>query len=317
MRNNLAIRLGVVFSFLALALGAWSQAPKSNEDYVLGVGDVISIAVFGDPDLSRSEVRIIGEGYITMPLLPNERLKASGRTAESLGIAISDAYKKNHILKDPQVSVSIKEFHSSPVTVAGAVGKATTLQVQGRTSLMQAITAAEWFAKDVGTTITISRRGEKGPEGTVTQARSFNIPVKDFLQRPEDPTVNVELVGGDIVTVSRTEFVYIGGAVTKPGMLAVGDNPNWTILTVLAAVGNPTKIAKLDSCAIRRMKLDGTTEDIPVNAKKILDRKAADVQLMANDILLVPTSAGKAALYKAAETLSGAASGLLVVAAGR
>jgi polysaccharide export outer membrane protein len=289
---------------MALAQEKGEALPPASlegpEDHILGPGDRISISIFGDPELSQSDVRINGQGNITLPLV--KEVKAGGKTALELQSAIAEAYKSGHFLKDPQVTVVIREVRSSPVTVAGAVAKASRLQMQGRVTLLQAITEAGSF-HDAGSKVIIDRPAHV-VGGTQVGPQVIVIQVKDLQMKPGDPTVNIDLQAGDIVTVSPAEFVFVGGAVGKPGKLAMNEVPNWSILSALAAVGNVTKVAKMEHSVILRAGPNGTTTEIPVNIKKVLERKDPDVKLTANDIVLVPESPGRKALYAAGQTLS-------------
>jgi polysaccharide export outer membrane protein len=284
-----------------MAQGQAESPMRGSPDYVLGAGDKISVSVFGDPDLSQPDISISGRGVITLPLV--HEVQAAGKTAAELQSTISAAYKDGHFLKDPQVTVIIKEIRSSPVTIAGAVGKPAQLQMQGHMTLLQGITEAGSFL-NAGSKVTVNRTGPKGPDGRPSDPQIFVIQVKDLQQRPGDPTVNIDLQAGDIVTVSPQEYLFVGGAVTKPGRLGMNQVERWSILSVLAEVGNPTKVAKTENAVIVRTNPDGTKTEIPVNLKLVFQRKNPDVYMVANDILLVPESAGRKALYKAADTLS-------------
>src|SRR5258708_15254708 len=233
MRFSLRALTGVLtFSTLALTWGQTpSQSPPvsqslarapdrsagvlfgSGDDYLLGAGDVVNVSIYADPELSR-DCRISSDGYIVMPLL-NDKLKAAGKTAEQLQNAISEAYKAHNILKNPQATVSVKEFHSSPVSLMGAVGRSTTIQVQGHVTLFEAITMADGFAKDAGTKITVTRKATVTPEGQTIPGETLVIARHALEDKTNDPAVNISLQGGDIVVVSRAEFIYIGGAVSK------------------------------------------------------------------------------------------------------
>ncbi len=276
---------------------------------MLGPGDVVSVSLYGEPEMAR-DCSIRGDGSIFLPML-RDKIGAAGKTSEQLQQVIEEAYRSEKLYKNPLVTVSIKEFRSSPVTVTGAVIKPSTIQVQGHTTLLQAITMVDGLAPTAGTKILISHVNTTDAAGLKVPGATETVEIRALMDHPDDPKVNVALRGGDIVTVQRTDYVYVGGAVGKPGMLAMNEVDSWTVLKALAAVGNLTKIAKKDASVIMRKKKDGTTEQIPVDLAKILKRQTADVTLYANDILLVPESGGLKAMYAAMQTLN-AASGMAV-----
>jgi polysaccharide export outer membrane protein len=281
----------------------------AGEVYVLGPGDVVSFSLYGEPDMSR-DCSIRGDGSVFLPML-KDKIHAAGKTADELQEVIADSYRSGKLFKDPIVTVVIKEFRSSPVTLTGAVNRPATIQVQGRTSLLQAITMVGGLTPKAGNKIHINHAGTTDATGTAVPGSSETVVLRDLLDHPDDPKLNVMLRGGDIVTVQLTDYVYVGGAVMKPGMLAMNEVDTWTVLKALAASGNLTKIAKRDASVIIRKKPDGTTEQIPLHLAEILQRKSGDVTLYANDILLIPESMGMKALYAAAQTLNGASGGLV------
>jgi polysaccharide biosynthesis/export protein len=281
-----------------------------GEEYLLGPGDMITVNIDGELELGR-DCSIRGDGSIFLALL-KDKIQAAGKTAEQLQQVIGEAYRSEKLLKNPLVTVTIREFRSSPVTITGMVSRPSTIQVQGHTTLLQALTMAGGLSSTADSKLLVSHAASAGASGAGNQGTGQTIAYHMLLAHPDDPKVNITLRGGDIVTVQRTDYVYVGGAVLKPGMLAMNEVENWTVLKALAAVGNLTKVAKRDASVIVRTKPDGTKEQIPLDLGKILQRKSDDVTLYANDVLLIPESAGLKALYKAVDTISGSSSGLIV-----
>ncbi len=281
----------------------------AGEIYRLGVGDTITVTFFNESDLNR-ECYIRGDGSIFLAML-REPIKAAGKTPEDLQHEIEDAYRNQKLYKNPMVTVSVKEFRSSPVTITGYVVKPVTIQVQGRTTLTTALAMAGGLSQQAGTKIHVSHPERTDAAGITVPAPSETISYHDLLEHPDNKEINVTLHGGDVVTVQRTDYVYVGGAVNKPGMLALNEVDSWTVLKALAACGNLSRVAKKDATVIVRKKEDGTTDQIPLDLAKILHREAPDVVLRANDIILVPESAGLKALYAAAQTLNGMSSGVV------
>src|SRR5437764_1467089 len=113
MRFNARASAAVAFClfFANVLANAQASSNTSSDEYILGVGDVISVAINGDPELSRADLKINGSGQVYLPLLANG-VKASGKTAAGLQAEISEAYKSGHFLKNPQAVVTVKEYHS-------------------------------------------------------------------------------------------------------------------------------------------------------------------------------------------------------------
>jgi len=119
-----------------------SQAPTTNmvrPDYIIGPDDVISVDVFQIPDLSRT-VQVDSEGKILLPLLGS--VPAAGRSVSQLSQQIAAAYGDKYV-RDPKVTVSVKNSESQKVTVDGAVVQPGIYPITSGTTLMQAIALAK------------------------------------------------------------------------------------------------------------------------------------------------------------------------------
>jgi polysaccharide export outer membrane protein len=107
--------------------------------------------------------------------------------------------------------------------------------------------------------------------------------------------------------------VYVLGAVAKPSGFLM-DNDNLTVLKAITLAGGTTRVAKLNQAKLLRKTPEGLKE-MPLPVKQILQLKSPDLTLQAEDILYVPTSAGKAAAYRGTEAIFQAATALSIVAA--
>src|SRR5438046_9716961 len=95
-------------------------------DYVIGNGDLLDIEVFDVKELSR-EVRVSQTGSIGIPLVP-VRLHVGGLTEVQTEQKIAEVLEANGLVSHPQVSVSVKERKSKPITLVGAVQHAKVYQ---------------------------------------------------------------------------------------------------------------------------------------------------------------------------------------------
>jgi polysaccharide export outer membrane protein len=122
------------------------------------------------------------------------------------------------------------------------------------------------------------------------------------LMESGDATNNIILQAGDIVTVPHSGIVYVLGSVGRPGgFVLANDRGQMTTLKVLALAGGLTRTAKADHAVIVRKDVQGQQHQVEVDLQKVMDRKAEDVQLQPSDILYVPNSAAKQAIYRGLE----------------
>ena len=110
-----AILLLAAMSLGPIPAAAQDQPAKASE-YVLGEGDVLSISVFGDGQLSVT-VPIGPDGDVSVPLAG--RIKAGGRTAVQLAADIASALST--YMKNPSVTVNVVEYRKASVVVLGQV----------------------------------------------------------------------------------------------------------------------------------------------------------------------------------------------------
>ena len=177
----------------------------------VGPNDLIAVSVYDAPELSRT-VRISGDGFIRLPML-KQRIKAEGSYPADLETAIVKALREEQILVDPFVTVTIAEYHSRPISVAGAVKMPLVFQAEGPTTLLEAIARAQGLREDAGREILVSR-SQPGADGKpVVLTRRINV---RGLIDDADPALNVKLTGGEEVRVPEVSKIYIVGNVKSP-----------------------------------------------------------------------------------------------------
>jgi polysaccharide export outer membrane protein len=160
--------------------------------------------------------------------------------------------------------------------------------------------------------------GKDAPVPTMPPALSNTITVNlNQLMESGDPVNNIILQAGDIVTVPHAGIVYVLGAVGRPGgFVLANDRAQMTTLKMLALAGGLNRTAKSDHAVIIRRDRQGQQHEQMVDLKKVVQRKAEDVRLEASDILYVPDSNAKKALYKAGEIVLGVGTGLALYRVG-
>jgi len=107
-------------------------------DYKIGPQDTLIVDVFQVPDLSKT-VQVETSGTILLPLIG--QVVATGRTPKQLSDDISEQLSKSYV-KDPLVTVTVKESSSQKVTIDGAVVQPGIYPIAGNTTLMQAVALA-------------------------------------------------------------------------------------------------------------------------------------------------------------------------------
>jgi polysaccharide export outer membrane protein len=307
---------------------ALAQSARQGE-YVIGPGDLLNIEVFDVPELSR-DVRVSESGFVTIPLIP-VKVQAGSLTPFQFQDKLAELLQANGLVTHPQVTVTVKEQHSEPITVIGAVKTPLTIQAVHQMSLLQVLSQAGGIADDAGNKVLITRkpsaRGEEStmgaaaggtaepvsPKALASTQDTISIDLNDLLDSG-DAKYNIPLVGGDVVTVPRAGVVYAVGAVQRPGGFALAtDRQQLTVLRVVSLAGGLLPTAKPGSAMILRQPPGSSQrQEVPVDVKKILTLKSEDIPLRQNDILYVPDSTGKHALRRSAEVAIAIATGAAI-----
>lgn len=281
--------LAVALVLSATSAGAQSEseamAPPAGgpreDEYRIGPGDVLSVDVFGMPELTR-KVRILRDGKILLPLVG--AFPIGGLTLEEAETEIAKLLEERRLVRVPQVSLFVEEYVSRGVTIHGAVKDPGVYQMLGSRTLLEMLGEAGGISgSDVnGGLISVWATDEDGKQ-TRTQIDL------DRLINQADMSLNMRLRPGNIVMVpfDRLSRVYVSGAVQDPGAVEFSDGEGITVLQAITAAGGPNERTKLSKVSVLRPNPDGSQEKIKVDVKKIQRGKAPDLPLRNNDVVVV------------------------------
>jgi polysaccharide export outer membrane protein len=264
---------------LGLAAALLSLAARAPGDHPVGAEDLLEISVFEIPELNRT-VRVSEGGTISLPLLGEMQVR--GLSVMELEARLREELAKKYV-KDPQVSVFVREYGSKKVSVIGAVGKPGVYEMLGPRTLLQVLSQAGGLTEDAGAELYVIRDGA-GAEG---ERRA--IPVADLLAS-RDPALNVDVRPGDIISVpiDRQVYVYVDGAVKTPGRIEQLASRPITLLQAIAKAGGTTERANLKEVQILRQNGEGAQTVVEVSLKRIRQGKEPDPLLKDGDIVVVP-----------------------------
>ncbi|HXQ71287.1 MAG TPA: polysaccharide biosynthesis/export family protein [Pyrinomonadaceae bacterium] len=286
MRNVLVAGILLVLSLTAQA--------QQDDRYRIGAGDVLDIRIYNRPQLSREAVRVEGSGMIRMPLIETE-IQAACQTEGELAKEIATRYTKYY--RNLQIDVFIKEYHSRQVAVIGAVNDQSRFELQRRVRLLELLTYAKGPSVKAGQTINIVHSTNispcKQPTENEDNAAFSSFKLGDVLAgKPES---NPYLEAGDIVTVPEADQVYVVGNVFMP--LTIPLREPVTLTRAIAMAGGLKQDTRKDKIRVLRQE-PGTSvrKEITVDLYAIEKKRSEDLALAPNDIVDVPTSAGKSFL---------------------
>lgn len=166
MQIRLLVRWFVLAVVVALALGCASapvrpvNLPPPIETNTLGVDDVFEVYVYDEPSMSKP-FRVAPDGTIDFPLVGT--VEVEGKEPQEIAALLRQRLREKQILKNPSVSVSVKEVNSKKFAVFGQVQKPGQFPMTPGTTVTMAISVAGGFTQLADRDrITVTRKIGKG-----------------------------------------------------------------------------------------------------------------------------------------------------------
>lgn len=223
---------------------------ESPGDYLLGAGDLITVTVFETADLN-AEVRVSSRGFVSLPLLDN--VEVVNMTAAEAEEKIEKLYREKY-LKDPHVTVYIKEHISKQITLVGAVTKPGTYDYVSKRRLLDVIAIANGLSSKAGSTAYVSRQ-----DAASKKSVSYMVDLDELLKKGAMEQ-NLVVLGGDVIFVPESGQCFIDGAVRKPGTYPI--STKMTVTEGITLAGGLASYAKNDSIKLIRYMGKGKKREI-------------------------------------------------------
>lgn len=268
----------MLFTFASL----FSAVPAAAQDgeYRVGPKDLLEIRVLEIPELNV-ERRVGDNGFISLPLVGE--VSVQGLNAVEVRQRLEDLLRSRYVNR-ANVSVVVKEFANKPVSIVGAVVKPGSLNISGRWTLLQAISAAGGLAANAGRKIFILRTADNGLTDTL------EVDVDDLFRNASEQW-NIPIFPSDVVNVPAVSkvTVFAMGEVNKPGALEFTTDDRLTLLTVLAKAGGLTDRAA-KSIRVKRRGPDGRDHEMLVDYNRIIAGRDEDLAIQPDDVVIVKAS---------------------------
>ena len=297
-----------------------SVSPERNgadpgQSYTLGIEDQITVRALHVEEITEVPVRISGDGNIRLPLAG--LIHAAGMTVVQLEDAIAGRLRP-YVL-DPEVSVSITDFRSGPVSVLGAVKNPGIYQLQGHKTIAEVLSLAGGPDATAGAVVKITRAVDRGPiavaGASIDNSGKFSVAEISLVSilKADQPQDNIAIQAHDIVSVPRAEMVYVIGEVQRAGGFVLTDGKAISLLQALSLAGGLAKVAQPKRASLLRPSPESTKRtEIPVDLTKIMAAKAPDVPMLPGDILFVPNNTPKQAFLRGAEAAIQLGTGIVI-----
>ena len=169
---------------------------RASQAYKLQPGDLVEIQVFREENMSRT-LRVSGNGTITFPLVGVVEVGGCSleEAEQRLMVRLSD------YLKNPQVSMLIKEYGNKTVYVLGQVQKPAAIQIPPEKPLtvLEAITSVGGFTDIANTSKVRVLRMQNGKQ------TSIDVDVSQITKQG-NKALDISLMPGDVVFVPQSMF---------------------------------------------------------------------------------------------------------------
>ena len=246
------VRLAALF-FLTSAI-AFAQVPPRTEP-VLGVGDVVKITVYQNPDLSV-EARVSELGQINFPLIGVVTI--GGLSVSQAQALIEKRLRDGGFVLKPQVTIQTTQIRSSQISILGQVAKPGRFPIEIVGSKVSEMIAAAGGVVPGGADIVTLVGTRDG------KPIKLDIDLPLILQQGRSD-LDIPVENGDIVYVDRAPTFYIYGEVQRPGQLRV--ERGMTLMQALAQAGGLTARGTTRGIKVHRKDAAGAVQvhDIKMN----------------------------------------------------
>ncbi|GBC92555.1 hypothetical protein HRbin15_01025 [bacterium HR15] len=249
-----------------------STGQNAPSDYTLDTGDVLSVVVVRHPEFS-GEYTVPPDGRVLFH--GAGEMVVRGLTVQQVEAQLREALRQR--LREPIVSVSLKQARPMLVFVDGQVGKPGAYPIQPGWRVFEAIAAAEGLKILPERAVAFLLRGNE------------TIPLDLVaLYHRGDPNANLPLQPGDKISVQQrlTIRVYVSGQVNMPGFYDL-EAGSGVVQAVAAAQGYHPENASLSRAFIDRK---GTIIPVNLYAAIVEGRAEHNIPLQDGDLLIVPSN---------------------------
>lgn len=270
---------------LAMSMGSHST------DYQIGPEDLVQITMYNVPDgegraTPRTlSVRVSQEGKISLPLLGE--ISVSGLTISGLEKDLATRYAK--YIRNPQVGVLVSEYRQR-VSVIGAVQKSAVFELTGPKTVIDILAMAGGVTDRAGTQVHIYRQGPKGRESYVIDLMVLASNAS-LITADNAGLITMPVQAGDVINVPLAGTFFVDGAVRKAGPYPLGRR--YSLTQALATAGGVDPELNSSEVTIFRRKGTSGMEQIAVDLDLVMAGTAPDLQIEADDVILVSMSGAK------------------------
>jgi len=249
---------------------------EDPSDFLLGPGDLIQVNIFEAQELN-SEVRVSSRGFVTLPMLGH--VEVENMTVREAEVMIEERYRKSYI-KDPHVSIFVKENYSQRVTVVGQVKNPGTFDYPTKQRLLDVLVLAGGLTDRAGRIAQVRRL-----EAAQGDKKVVLVDLKELIDDGL-AILNVEINGGDVIFVPEAGMFFVDGAVRRPGSYPL--RRQTTLLEAVQTAGGLQPWADREDVLLLRFLENGEKQVVKINMENFGQEK---IYIQDRDLIVANSSA--------------------------
>lgn len=306
--------------FLAQRAHLLHSSPQAG--YSVGPGDLVEVDVYGFEDLHAAG-EVSPQGTLALPLVGEARVQ--GKSVDQIKRELRSRYSR--FIRSPSIDVSLKDYHSSRVSVIGEVAKPGVYPLRFPGQLLtEFLSEAGGRTQGAGGRIIILPAPRILNDNTPYQANSpsvrlastgaegpqagVEVDVERLVGQGGQPPLLIPMQRGDTVVVPEAGMYEVDGEVQKPGSYRLASRTS--VIGAVAAAAGFTYSANVHEVEVIREIGGGRKAAITLDLEEIGLRGARDVRLRNGDLVRVPSEPGRFFRRQVVETLNGLFNGLSV-----
>lgn len=256
----------VLLLVLALCTSAFAQTspgaaasaarPDVKSEAILGVGDVLKITVYQNPDLTVEAVRVSELGRINFPLIGS--VMVSGLTVSVAEQQIAKALRDGGFVLRPQVTIQVAKIASSVISILGQVARPGRFPIETVGAKVSEMIAVAGGVASTGADVVTLVGTRNG------RSIKLDIDLPAILQGGK-AELDIPVENGDILYVDRAPSAYIYGEVQRPGVFRL--ERGMTLMQALAQAGGLSARGTQRGIKVHRRDANGvvTIQDMGLN----------------------------------------------------
>jgi len=281
------------------------------DDYRIGPGDELLLQVYGLSELNTS-AEVAPDGTFAVPLLGPTL--AQGKTLAELRESLTESLRP--FVRNPRITVAIKQYSANRVSVIGAVAKpgVYSLKRQGDT-VIDLLSLAGGRTDRAGTRIILIPPAAADASPVAGKALSTNtlevaqrsygveMDISDLTGTLDKPPLRVPLIAGDTIVVPEAGTFKVDGEVNRAGAFPMSGNT--TALGAVAAAAGFTYSANVHEVEVVRDIGRGQKASVVIDLEQVALNGAPDVPLRDGDLVRVPSAPGRFNTRQVVEAVNG------------